>query len=344
MNILIVKMSSFGDLIHTLPAITDASRALPGIRFDWVCEEPFRDVPRLHPQVEKVFCHGRLRWRKKRMARATLKEQYHFYKTLRESGYDAIIDAQGRVKSAKVSWLAKGPAYGLDKFSATDTETRFFYNHVFSIPKSVNATERIRILFARSLKYSLQGKADFGVKQSRLCSDYPEFAGSLILFHGTTWDSKYWLESEWIELISLARQRNIDVLLPWGNQKEQHLATRLTQQAGWGTVLPKLSIWELAGITSRCRGAIGVDTGLMHLAAAIGTPTVAIFGSTSTRLTGAHGDKVVNLQSSLACSPCMKKICPLTDNDRPPCYLKVPAHKVWETLSTLIKEFRPAAV
>lgn len=336
-QVLIVKMSALGDVLHTLPALTDAVKAHPGIQFDWICEEPFRDIARLHPAVRKVLPHGRLRWKKKRLAKETLSEQYSYYRNLRRTHYDAVIDAQGRIKSARVGWLAKGPLLGLDKDSATDSETAIFYKQGYPVARKMNAVERIRLLFAQALGYEVDGDPDFGIRSELLAQEYQEHAGKLVLLHGTTWQSKHWPENNWLELLNIAKASQQPAILPWGNINERERAERLVAAAGWGEVLPKLSLWDLSGIISRCSGAVGVDTGLMHIAAATGIPTVSIFGSTSVELTGARGAEVDNLGSEYECAPCLKQVCPI-NAEQPPCYSELPATVVWQHLQKLMKK------
>lgn len=339
-QILIIKMSALGDVLHTLPALTDACRHFPDIRFDWVCEEPFSDVARLHPAVRHIYPHGRLRWKKKRIAIRTLREQLAYYRKLRQCDYDTIIDAQGRIKSARVGWLCKGRLVGLDKTSATDAETACFYKQGFHVPRSMNAVERIRQLFAQALGYrdpiSEYDPPCFGIDSAALSQGYDNYQSSLIFFHGTTWDSKHWPEPSWADILDIARQKAVSVVLPWGNDIEKRRAEKLVKQVGWGDVLPRLSLWELFGVISRCDGAIGVDTGLMHVSAAIGIPTVSVFGSTSVNLTGACGQQVENMASSYHCSPCLKQVCSI-NAEKPPCYDELLPSLVWQTLQGLIE-------
>ncbi|SEQ91939.1 heptosyltransferase-1 [Amphritea atlantica] len=336
-KILLVKMSSLGDLLHTMPAVTDALANIEGLKIDWLCEEPFVDIARLHPGVN-VIPHGRLRWKKRRFALETLTEQYHFYKALRQTKYDLVIDAQGRIKSARVGWLSGAPVCGPDKYSATDPETRVFYKQGISTLSVTNAVDKVRLLFSRALDYELAGDACFGIEAGKLASCPENWQGKYVFFHGTTWQSKHWPEREWIRLLELAKKREKGVLLPWANEEERLRAERIVSQAGWGEILPKMSLWDLCGIIARSNGAVGVDTGLMHVAAAMGIPTVSVFGSTSVALTGAQGNNVTNLQAQYECSPCKEKCCPRLEEGEPPCYSSLPGDFVWQQLQNLISK------
>ncbi len=337
MKILIVKMSALGDIIHTFPAVSDLLSEYPDAEIDWLCEEPFIDIARLHSGVSSVIPHGRLRWKKKRWSIATLKEQIAFYKTLRQKKYDYILDAQGRIKSARVGWLAGAPVFGLDRNSATDSETRFFYKQGFPIAKTVNAVERIRNLFGQIFQYQPPKSVNFGIIKEHLANSPEAWKTGIIFLHGTTWASKHWPDEHWASLLDLAKKDRCKVLIPWANPAELSRAEKLVADIGWGEVLPKMDLWSLSGVIAHCKGAVGVDTGLMHVAAGMGVPTVSIFGSTSVALTGALGDRVNNLQADYECSPCRKKTCPKLTGDEPPCYKELPAEKVWNELDRISK-------
>ncbi len=337
MKILLIKMSSLGDLLHTMPAVTDACSSLEGLHIDWLCEEPFADIARLHPQVN-IIPHGRLRWKKKRLAWSTIKEQWQFYHWLRKQDYDLVIDAQGRIKSARVGWLSGSPVCGPSRDSATDEETHWFYRRSVDTRVVSNAVDKTRVLFSDALGYKFSGSADFGIDPERLAPCVDTMRDQVVFLHGTTWASKHWPESEWIRLMGFAREAGIGVLLPWANDEERERAERIIAASHWGQMLPKMALWELCGIIGRSLGAVGVDTGLMHVAAAMEVPTVSVFGSTSVTLTGAMGKHVINLQADYSCSPCRKKICSEAVEGTPPCYKTLPAGKVWDSLLHLIEE------
>ena len=336
-KLLLVKMSSLGDLLHTMPAVTDALLNNPDLKVDWLCEAPFVNIARLHQGVS-VIRHDRLHWKQHRLSPTTLKEQWAFYKDLRANKYDLVIDAQGRIKSARVGWLSGAPVHGLDKNSATDPVTSFYYKKSYSLSKHMNSVDRARQLFGQALGYQPSGLPDFGIKASHLAPCPSEYQGQLIFFHGTTWSSKHWPDSQWLELMALAKHQAQRVLLPWGNEREKERAEKLVVESGWGTVLPKMNLWDLSGVIAQSSGAVGVDTGLMHVAAAMMVPTVSIFGSTSIKLTGSQGRYVDNIQSNFQCSPCGMKECPVQVDGSPPCYTEISASLVWKQLESLKKE------
>jgi heptosyltransferase-1 len=338
-KVLVIKISSLGDIIHTLPALDDASKAIKNIQFDWVLLDPFADIPAFSKHVDKVYKHGRLRWQKKSLSLSTNKERLQFYTDLRKTGYDLIIDAQGLSKSAKIGHLAKGKLVGLSQDSVTDPKVvKKYYQSTTSTGKEINAIEKVRLLFADSLGYELKGEVDYGLKENLIFNaKNTGTSRQLIFLHGTKWESKHWPDVYWAHLTQMATRKGFKVLLPWGNDTEKERAEGLAKISPDVKVLPKMSIKDIAGLMVNSVAAVGVDTGLTHLSAAIGLPTVAIFGPTNPNLTAAVGQRVVNLQTDFHCSPCMKQQCPILDKQSmPPCYKTLPAADVWETLTHLM--------
>ena len=291
-----VKMSSLGDVIHTLPALTDAAGAVPGVRFDWIVEEAFAEIPAWHPAVDKVIPVALRRWRKNPIQSLTGPEWKRFRAGLRKQHYDAVIDAQGLMKSAMIARLVKAPRYGLDKKSAREGLAARTYHNPVAVPRDLHAVERIRLLFAESLKYSLPaGRGDYGVRQ-KLTGGRDKKAAGLLFFHGTARAEKLWPESHWVQLANLAAQHNYPVWLPWGNEPERERAERIAAQSH-AQVLPRLDLLGLASMLMDVEGAVAVDTGLAHLSAALDVPTVSLYGPTDTALIGAYGNNQVHIQS-----------------------------------------------
>jgi len=296
-RVLVVKMSSLGDVIHTLPALTDAARAVPGVRFDWVVEEAFSEIPAWHPAVDKVIPVALRRWRKSPLQSFTGPEWKRFKSRLRSQHYDAVIDAQGLLKSALIARLVKAPRYGMDKHSARERFAARTYHHPIQVPREMHAVERIRTLFARSLKYSQPvERGDYGVR-AKLQGGREKKRSGLLFFHGTAREEKLWPESHWEELAGLAAAVGQQVWLPWGNETERARAQRIANSDGRAQVLPRLDLLGLASMLLDVQGACAVDTGLAHLSAALDVPTVSLYGPTDTALIGAYGDNQVHIQS-----------------------------------------------
>ena len=297
MRVLVVKMSSLGDVIHTLPALTDAARALPHCRFDWVVEEAFAEIPAWHPAVERVIPIALRRWRKNPLRDFTGPEWRQFRQALRKEHYDAVIDAQGLLKSALVARLVKAPIFGMDKHSVRERVASRGYHKKIAVDRELHAVERIRQLFASALKYPVpEEPGDYGVRQY-LKPAKDDLPPSLLFFHGTARAEKLWPEGHWQALATHAGQAGYGVWMPWGSQEERVRAERIEDECAAVQVLPKLDLLGLAGMLLEVDGAVAVDTGLAHLAAALDVPTVSLYGPTDTRLIGAYGRNQVHIQS-----------------------------------------------
>lgn len=290
MKALIVKTSSMGDVIHTLPALTDAQKAIPGIQFDWVVEESFSEIPRWHTVVDNVVPLAIRRWRKQLCKRQTWLEWQHYLKALRSVEYDAIIDAQGLVKSAVfVTRQAKGMKYGYSKSSAREGLSSLFYDQTFDIAYQQHAVERIRKLFAMTLEYSIPDTlGDYGIA-AHFAKKRENSTAYVLAIHSTTRGDKHWKEEYWREVIRELGIQGIAVRLPWGNEQEKARAMRLAETNVNAIVLPKLSLTELAEQIAEAKVVLSVDTGLSHLAAALDKNNVILYGATDPKLIGAYG-------------------------------------------------------
>lgn len=290
MRVLIVKTSSLGDLIHTLPAVTDAAKAMPGIRFDWLAEEAFAEIPGWHPAVDNTIPIALRRWRKNwRLAWAS-GELPAFWQGLRSREYDLIIDAQGLLlKSALPARLARGPSHGLAWASAREPLSSLLYRHRHPVPKDRHAIERVRQLFAAALGYVYDpADLDYGLDRRRFAAPVEEM-DYLVFLHGTSWPSKRLATAQWIALGRLAAEHGRRVYLPWGSDEEKNVAEEIAAACGNSRVLPRLNLTQLSGLLAQSQGIVGVDTGLAHLGAALGIAGVAIYTATFPALTGARG-------------------------------------------------------
>lgn len=325
MRVLIIKMSSMGDIIHTLPALTDAGNAIKDIHFDWVAEENFREIPLWHPLVKNVIPIALRRWRKQLFSTETRREWREFKSKIRENNYDLIIDAQGLLKSALVSRLVKGTHIGLDYHSAREPFASLFYQRKISVAKKQHAVTRLRQLFSQAFGYVLPENApDYGVDREKFRAVTNMQNNDLVFLHGTTWPTKHWPEEYWITLATLAAEQGYRIKLPWGNAAEQARAMRIAAVCQAAEVLPKSSLKEMACILASAKAVIAVDTGLCHLAAALDVPTISLYGPTDSTLTGALGRSQIHLQANFPCSPCFSRECTYqqaaTYAVQPPCF------------------------
>lgn len=343
MRILLVKMSSLGDVVHTLPGLSDAAAVLGdrGLTVDWVVEESFSAIARRHPAVTNVVPIAWRTWRRDLWgSRAALNT---FRAQLRERHYDLILDAQGLLKSAAVTALARGSVRaGLSRQSAREPAAALFYQRRLAVPRGIHAVERIRRLFAAALNYPVPASPpDFGIARHNPPPNQGATARCLLL-HGTTWDSKHWPVRFWRDIAQRAAGAGMEVVLPWGDETERQRAEGIAQGTP-ARVLDRQSLDELADTLAAAALVIGVDSGLAHLSAALEVPTVVIYGATSSTLTGCRGPRVHNLQADFPCSPCLSRQCIYRGPQQtwqgaavvPACYSRVPPERVWQAATEL---------
>ena len=294
-RILFVKTSSLGDVIHNCPAVTDVARHVPGAQIDWVVEEPFAGLAALHANVRRVIPVAIRRWRSEIASTGTWSEFGDFRRLLRAEDYDAVIDSQGLVKSALVAALARGPKHGFDRASAREPLAARLYDHLHAVPVGLHAVQRNRRLAAAALSYAPGEACDYGLRaegDSPLHTLIP-FA---LLFTMTSREDKLWPEEHWRSLGMALEAGGIHCLLPWGSDEEKRRCARIATAIPGAVVPRRLSLPELARLARRAHCVVGVDTGLSHLAAALGVRTVGLYCGSSPALTGLYGsDRLRNL-------------------------------------------------
>ena len=289
MRILLVKTSSLGDVIHNLPVASDIRRQFPGATIDWCVEESFAAIPRLHPGVEEVIPVAIRRWRKALFAGQTWQEIGTFRAQVGAFAYDAIIDTQGLVKSALIAGRARGPISGYASDSAREPLASRFYDSRFSVPTNEHAVIRNRKLAAAALGYELAGAPEYGIAAPAARFDWLPPARYVVFLTATSRDDKLWPEPHWIALGDALHASGYRAVLPAGNAAERERANRLAAGIPDAIAAPPMSITELASLLAGAQAAVGVDTGLSHLAVALKTPTVALYTATDPGLTGVLG-------------------------------------------------------
>ncbi len=289
MRILLIKTSSLGDVIHNLPVASDLRRQFPGIHIDWCVEESFADIPRLHPDVAEVIPVAIRRWRKTLFQAATWQEISLFKKRLSRTVYDAVLDTQGLIKSGLLTFFAKGLCYGYAAEVAREPLASYFYDKTFVIPRNVHAVERNRWLSAAAFNYPVDLPLNYGITPPELAFHWLPAADYAVLLTATSRDDKLWPEEHWISTASHLLGRGLTPVLPAGSPNERQRAERIAAEAAGAIVAPPLSLRELAAVIGHARLAVGVDTGLAHLATALDVPTVALYITTDPALTGVHG-------------------------------------------------------
>ncbi|CAM7437323.1 MULTISPECIES: lipopolysaccharide heptosyltransferase RfaC [Citrobacter] len=299
MRVLIVKTSSMGDVLHTLPALTDAQQAIPGIQFDWVVEEGFAQIPSWHSAVNRVIPVAIRRWRKAWFSASVKAERNAFREAVQAERYDAVIDAQGLVKSAAlVTRLAHGVKHGMDWQSAREPLAALFYHRRHHIARQQHAVERTRELFAKSLNYSKpSSQGDYAIARHFLTSEQDTAQPYAVFLHATTRDDKHWPEANWRALIGLLADNDISIKLPWGAPHEEARARRLAEGFAHVEVLPRMSLEEVARVLAGAKYVVSVDTGLSHLTAALDRPNITLYGPTDPGLIGGYGKNQIACRS-----------------------------------------------
>jgi heptosyltransferase I len=297
-RILIVKTSSLGDVIHCLPVVNDILQHAQQAHIDWVVEESFADIPRMHAGVNQVFTVAIRRWRKAVLSQNTWQEIFEIKRLIQQNQYDAIIDCQGLLKSALITKQTHGLKHGYDKNSIREPIASWFYDKTYNISYQQHAVTRNRALVAMSLGYEPPTNTpDYGILAKNDTSvsriDIGLQADYVIALHGTSRDSKLWPIDNWVDLGRELAKQNLNLALPWANEIEFKRANEIASQLKNAIVLPKLSIAQLASVIAKSKAAIGVDTGLSHLAAALNKPTIAIYSDTNPALTGVMAGNVM---------------------------------------------------
>jgi heptosyltransferase-1 len=286
-DILFIKTSSLGDVIHHMPALVEARRRLPDARFAWVVEEAFAPLVRLHPAVDEVIPVASRRWRHALLSAATWRDVRAFRRLLRSRIYAAVVDTQGLLRTAVIAWLARGRRHGYDSASIREPLAARFYDVRHRISRDLHAIDRNRILTGLALGYSPEGAIDFGLDRAALA----DAAGApyAILLHATAQAIKQWPEERWIALGRALAARGLETQLPWGTEAERQRSERIAAGVPGARVPDRRPLDALARRIAAAQFVVGVDTGLLHLAAALGVPLVGVFVGSEPGLTGPKG-------------------------------------------------------
>jgi heptosyltransferase-1 len=299
-RILLVKTSSLGDVVHNLPVATDLAQHFPGATIDWVVEESFAELPRLHPAIRRVIPVAVRRWRKSLYSPDTWREIGEFRHALRAERYDAILDTQGLLKSALIASQANGERIGFDRSCAREPmAARFYDRHIF-VARDRHAVERNRQLAATAFGYQLDAPVDYGVAAPPLSASWlqaftkgGEYA---VLLTATSRADKEWPEDDWRALGTALIATGQRCVLPGGSALERQRAGRLATTLGRALAAPAMNLTDIAGLLGGASLVVGVDTGLVHLAAALKRPTMALYCGSDPALTGVLAESnVVNL-------------------------------------------------
>ncbi|WP_210545115.1 lipopolysaccharide heptosyltransferase I [Rhodoferax sp. PAMC 29310] len=305
MRILIVKLSSLGDVVHAMPAVQDIRHAHPEAEIDWVVERGFAPLVRRCDGVHRVIECELRRWRKTPLAPATRAAWTAFKRELQAQAYDAVIDLQGLTKSALVAWLARltpsGRRFGLanqTEGSSFEAPARWVAHVAVSLPPHIHAVARSRQLCARVLGYLPPSSSSFGLlaqvnqAQSAIHSEASGDAaplGQVALVHGTSRADKQWPLAHWQALGQRLNEAGYGVVLPHGSAAEEATSHEIASNLPNATVWPRLGLDALTDALAACAGVIGVDSGLSHMAVALDLPHVQIYNFDTAWRTGPTG-------------------------------------------------------
>lgn len=288
-KILIIRMSSMGDVIHNFPAISDLRAHFPEAVIDWVVEEGFAELAALHPGVNRVIPCAVRRWRKRFWSAANRAELAAFRARLQAARYDLVIDSQGLLKSAVVARLAAAPIAGYDRHSIREPLASLFYDARFTVSRAEHAIARNRLITGRAMGYVPASPLDYGIRAPELEQAWRPASPYAVLLTATSRDDKLWAEDNWVGLGQRLQARGLGLVLPWGGEHEKTRAERIASRLPGAVVAPRLRLGEAACLLADARLVVGVDTGLVHLAAAVHVPTLALFCASEPGLTGVLG-------------------------------------------------------
>jgi heptosyltransferase I len=289
-RILIVKVTSLGDIVQAQPVVDDLRRAFPGVKVDWAADEMFVDVARWNVGIDRTLCAPLRRFKKTRNWR-DLKAIASAIVELRAQRYDVVIDIHGVYKSAIIAFLARSSRrLGYQTPDLGEAGAGFAYTKRFSRRPACNAWHGMRVSVAEALGYRIEGSPVYNLQVPR-----PEAgvhtegsAPVAMLFHATSNEDKKWPLTHWAAVARELTESGLRVVLPWGTSKERHEATLIASQAPGATVLSPMSVVEMAQAIEAAALVVGVDTGFVHLAHALGKRTVMIFIATSPEHCGIH--------------------------------------------------------
>ena len=292
-----------GDVVHALPLSVDIAHALPDAQVDWLCEEAFAAIPAMSRHIAGVHRVALRRWRKRPFDPAVWREVRIAKSALRDTHYDVVLDVQGLAKSA---WLARwtgAPVTGFDSSTAREGIAAHFYQRSFEVPRNLHAIERCRRLGAAALGYAVTGAPRFGIASD---GGAPfKGAPTAVLLVNASRVTKLWPDERWIVVERWLAHQGVLSVLFCGSAQERSRSESLAARMQRAEVSPPATLATIASALANARIVIGLDTGLTHLAAALGRPTVGIFCDYDPALVGLTGDAdagnaVISVGSAIA--------------------------------------------
>jgi heptosyltransferase-1 len=288
-RILFVKLSSLGDIVHHLPAVTDLAERFPGARIGWVVEEAYVDLVKLHPAVVEAYAVNLRSLRRNPLRAASWRRIAATRGALARSDWDYVVDAQGLVKSAIVARFTRAPAFGLDAKSARERLAARFYDVKIPVARDLHAVERNRRLLGEIFGYRPEAPARYGLAPPGAPPAWAPSERYVVMLHAASRAAKRWPEDRWKALARMLAAQGYAIVFPGGSDAERAAGARLASGVTFAMAAPAMSLVEAAALLARAEGVVGVDTGLTHLAVALGVPTVGVYCATDPALTGLHG-------------------------------------------------------
>jgi len=277
-RVLIIRTSSLGDIVHTLPAISDIARYVPGAQIDWMVEEAFAEIPAWHTAVNSVIPVAHRRWRKTWWQAATQQERRTLRERLRDVRYDVVLDMQSLLKSAWLARHAQGTHHGLDWRSARESLASLFYDVRHCVEFLQPAVTRQRLLAGLAFGYTYADAPDFGL-QAFVAAAQGEASGQdyAVIMPSASRDDKLWPEADWRAVFERLRGMGCALRIVSGNAREIERAYALAAGQEGVEVMPRMSLTAVASLLAGARLMVGLDSGLTHLSAALGRPTIGIY-------------------------------------------------------------------
>lgn len=307
MRVLIIKTSSMGDVVHALPAISDMAHAIPGIEIDWLVERSFSAIPAQHHAVNRVICLQWRKWRKSLRSPDSRQAIRTWRQEMQQGRYDLIIDMQGLLKSAAFACFAHGPAGGYDRHSIREPLASLFYARKVSVSRDLQAVTRCRLLAAALLGYPVPDTPpDFGLRASPEAWA-PGPAPFAVLIPCASRPEKLWPHESWVAVGRHFAQQGWPVAVMWGSPDEQKLAQGIADQCG-GLVPPFLTVQQVSDTLAQAHIVVGLDTGMSHIAAAHGRPTVGIYCDHEPGLAGLTGSGPVISLGGKGQTPSLERV------------------------------------
>lgn len=293
-RILIVKISSLGDVIHNFPMVSDIQAEFPSCQIDWLVEEAYVPLVNMHQSVHRIIPISLRRWRKSIFSFSTWRELKQCLNEIRKYPYDLIIDSQGLIKSALFAKLARGTTYGFGMKSVREKLASVTYDISLDPPSNQHMLERCRGLASLILGYDHPVKINYSLTEqttSKLKTN------EVLILCSSAQSKKIWPSKNWIQICNYLASSGLECKFVWGDPRDRKICEEITASAG-GEILPRMQIDDIASVIQRSRLVIGLDTGLLHLAAAMETPLISIFGASDPEKTGPRGGGMIKICGS----------------------------------------------